>query len=76
MCSVAKSVLLSLVILGVASVVVAQDSGGYTVYTPGQLPTYVRPTWGTGGYTIQTPGQLPTYVRPTYGSTYRPPGQR
>ena len=56
MLSVAKSVLLSLVILGSASVAFAQNSGGYTIQTAGQLPTYVRPTYGTGGNTVWTPG--------------------
>jgi hypothetical protein len=37
--------------------------GGYTIQTPGQMPTYVTPNYG-GGYTIQTPGQMPTYVNP------------
>jgi len=38
---------------------------GYTVQTPGQLPTYVNPNLG-GGYTIQTPGALPTRAHPLY----------
>jgi hypothetical protein len=50
---------------------------GYTVQTPGQLPTYVTPTPG-GGYTFQTPGQLPTYVTPNIdgGYTLRNPAGR
>jgi hypothetical protein len=36
---------------------------GYTIQTPGQLPTYANPT-PNGGYTVQTPGQLPTYINP------------
>jgi len=42
---------------------------GYTVQTPGQLPTYVTPTPG-GGYTFQTPGQLPTHATPNIGDGY------
>ena len=41
---------------------VAQNRG-YTIQTPGQLPTYITPNYG-GGYTVQTPGQLPTYINP------------
>jgi hypothetical protein len=49
---------------------------GYTVQTPGQLPTYVTRTPG-GGYTFQTPGQLPTYVTPNIdgGYTLQQPGR-
>jgi hypothetical protein len=49
---------------------------GYTIQTPGQLPTYVNPNFG-GGYTIQTPGQLPSYVNPNFGGGYtvQTPGQ-
>jgi hypothetical protein len=46
-----------------------QDRGGYTVQTPGELPTYVTPNIG-GGYTFQTPGQLPTYATPNIGGGY------
>jgi hypothetical protein len=42
---------------------------GYTVQTPGQLPTYVTPT-PDGGYTFQSPGQLPTYATPNIGGGY------
>jgi hypothetical protein len=42
---------------------------GYTVQTPGQLPTYVTPNPG-GGYTFQTPGQLPTYATPNINGGY------
>jgi hypothetical protein len=42
---------------------------GYTVQTPGQLPTYVTPNPG-GGYTFQTPGQLPTYATPNVSGGY------
>jgi hypothetical protein len=41
---------------------------GYTITTPGRLPTYVNPNPG-GGYTVMTPGQLPTYVTPNPGIT-------
>ena len=34
---------------------------GYTIQTPGQLPTYITPNF-RGGYTVQRPGQLPTYI--------------
>jgi hypothetical protein len=49
---------------------------GYTVQTPGQLPTYVTPRPG-GEYTFQTPGQLPTYTTPNIngGYTLQQPGQ-
>ena len=49
---------------------------GYTIQTPGQLPTYVNPT-PNGGYTMQRPGQLPTYANPTPngGYTMQTPGQ-
>ncbi len=49
---------------------------GYTIQTPGQLPTYVNPSFG-GGYTVQTPGQLPTYLTPNFGGGYtvQRPGQ-
>ena len=40
-------------------------AGGYTIQTPGQLPTQVNPNVG-GGYTVQTPGQLPTQVTPRW----------
>ena len=52
------------------------DRGGYTVQTPGHLPTYVTPNIG-GGYTFQTPGQLPTYATPNIGGGYtlQQPGQ-
>jgi hypothetical protein len=51
---------------------------GYTVQTPGQLPTYVTPTPG-GGYTFQGPGQLPTYATPNIGAvtpSSNPAGRR
>jgi hypothetical protein len=35
----------------------------YTIQAPGQLPTYVNPSFG-GGYTVQRPGHLPTYINP------------
>jgi hypothetical protein len=44
--------------------------GGYTIQTPGQLPTYVNPT-PNGGYMMQTPGQLPTEWR-LYDAEARP----
>ena len=49
---------------------------GYTVQTPGQLPTYVTPTPG-GGYTFQTPGQPPTNATPNIngGYTLQQPGR-
>jgi len=49
---------------------------GYTIQTPGQLPTYVNPSFG-GGYTVQTLGQLPTYITPNFrgGYTAQRPGQ-
>ena len=52
------------------------QTGGYTIQTPGQLPTYVTTSY-RGGATIQTPGQLPTYVTPNYrgGYTVQTPGQ-
>jgi hypothetical protein len=48
---------------------------GYTVQTPGPLPTFVNPM-GNGGYTVQTPGQLPTFVNPmgNGGYTVQTPG--
>ena len=50
--------------------------GGYTIQTPGQMPTYANPT-PNGGYTMQTPGQMPAYVNPTPngGYTVQTPGQ-
>jgi len=36
---------------------------GYTVQTPGQLPTYATPNIN-GGYTLQQPGRPPTYMHP------------
>lgn len=42
---------------------------GYTIQTPGEMPTYVTPNYG-GGATIQTPGRMPTYVTPNYGGGY------
>jgi hypothetical protein len=44
-------------------------NGGYTIQRPGQLPTFVNPTFG-GGYVYQTPGQVPTFANPTYGGGY------
>jgi hypothetical protein len=53
-----------------------QDRGGYTVQTPGELPTYVTPNIG-GGYTFQTPGQLPTYATPNISvGRLHPPATR
>jgi hypothetical protein len=42
---------------------------GYTIQTPGQFPTYVRPD-GMGGYTAQTPGEFPTYIHPNGNGGY------
>ena len=58
---------------------------GYTVQTPGQLPTYVTPNPG-GGYTFQTPGQPTSNINggytlqqpsrpPTYMGRNKPRGQ-
>jgi hypothetical protein len=51
------------------------QTGGSTIYTPGQPPTQVVPSYG-GGSTIYTPGQPPTQVVPSYGggSTIYTPG--
>lgn len=67
--------LIAFAIVAAASPAFAQY-GGYTINTPGQLPTHVNPTFG-GGYTINTPGQLPTQVNPTFGGGYtvNTPGQ-
>ena len=54
-----RSLLFALLFL---SVTVA-SAQGYTIQTPGEMPTYVTPNYG-GGYTIQTPGEMPTYVYP------------
>jgi hypothetical protein len=48
---------------------------GYTVQTPGQLPTYVTPNPG-GGYTFQTPGQLPMYATPNINGRVHPAATR
>jgi hypothetical protein len=53
----------TLMLFAAASFIAASASaqaGGYTVQTPGQLPTYVSPNVG-GGYTVQTPGALRSY---------------
>jgi hypothetical protein len=49
---------------------------GYTIQTPGQVPTFVNPS-GNGGYVVQTPGQTPTFVNPTGNGGYvvQTPGQ-
>jgi hypothetical protein len=46
-----------------------QPPQGYTITTPGQMPTYVNPN-GAGGYTMTTPGQMPTYVNPNGAGGY------
>jgi hypothetical protein len=50
--------------------------GGYSINTPGQLPTQVVPN-GMGGYSINRPGQLPTQVVPNGmgGYSVNTPGQ-
>ncbi len=55
--------------LAALSISSAYAQGGYTVYTPGQIPRTVSPN-SFGGYTVQTPGQLPTTITPN-GSPYR-----
>jgi hypothetical protein len=52
--------------------------GGYTVTTPGQSPTFIKPNPIGGGYTIYTPGQIPSFVSPNPiggGYTVITPGQ-
>jgi hypothetical protein len=53
-----------------------QGRSGYTIQTPGQLPSSVIPV-GNGGYSIQPPGRLPTSVTPYGNGGYlvQPPGQ-
>ena len=59
-----------------ALLVVSAAAQGYVIQTPGQSPTYVRPT-PNGGYMMQTPGQPPTYANPTPNGGYviQTPGQ-
>ena len=48
--------------------------GGYSIHTPGQLPTNVRPN-ASGGATVFRPGQLPTQIQRNIGggfSVHRP----
>jgi hypothetical protein len=61
---------------GRAAVPSLQGGGGYTIQTPGQLPTSVIPM-GNGHYSIQPPGELPTSVTPYGNGGYlvQPPGQ-
>lgn len=53
-----KKILLSLILLG-----------GFTVYTPGELPKQIVETPG-GGYTVYDPGKLPTTITPSPGGGY------
>ena len=57
-----NKIMIQLVVLLLAWTSVAL-ADGYTIQTPGQMPSYVTPNYG-GGYTIQTPGQMPTYINP------------
>ena len=72
--SAMKKMMIQLVVLLAWTGVALAD--GYTIQTPGQMPSYVTPNYG-GGYTIQTPGQMPSYVSPNYGggATIQTPGQ-
>lgn len=49
---------------------------GYSVHTPGQLPSQVYPSPG-GGYSVHTPGRLPSQIYPAPGGGYsiHTPGQ-
>jgi len=58
-----------LALLTYAQPAVAQYNGGYTINTPGQMPTFVNPS-GNGGYIVNTPGQMPSIVNPNYTGGY------
>jgi hypothetical protein len=55
---------------------VAASAQGYTINTPGQMPTFVNPN-GNGGYIVNQPGQMPKFINATGNGNYvvNTPGQ-
>ena len=76
-----KRILLILVALALAAPTMASaqhlnQESGYTIITPGELPTFVNPNYN-GGYTAMTPGEPPTFINRSFngGCTLITPGQ-